>query len=67
MCSSGTGTDREAILFLSIEVNSARISGAEQPIRLREKHYPPPEYMLITIPVLYFNDVFSNGATWCHI
>jgi hypothetical protein len=25
---------------------SPRISGAEQPIELREKHYPPPKYML---------------------
>jgi hypothetical protein len=31
------------------EVNSARISGAEQPMKLREKHYPPPKYMLTYI------------------
>jgi hypothetical protein len=28
------------------EVNSSRISEAEQPIKLREKQYPPREYML---------------------
>ena len=36
--SSVTGTDWEAILFLS---------GREQPIKFLEKRYPPPEYMLV--------------------
>jgi hypothetical protein len=38
------GTERDAILFLY--GGDATISGVEQPIKLREKHYPPPEYML---------------------
>ena len=29
-----------------LEVNNVRISGAEQPIKLEEKHYPPPAYRL---------------------
>jgi hypothetical protein len=31
------------------EANSARISKADQPIKLLENHYPPPEYMLISV------------------
>ena len=39
----------KAILFLSgvwLEINSSRISEAEHPIKLLEKHYPPPKCML---------------------
>ena len=43
-CSSVTGTQRKPFCFCP-EVNSARISRAEQPIKLREKNYLPPEYM----------------------
>ena len=32
-----------------LEVNIARMSGVEQPIKLREKQYPPPEYILSNI------------------
>jgi hypothetical protein len=46
--SSVTGTKRQPFCFCP-EVNSARISGAEQPIKLLEKHYPPPEYMLTNV------------------
>ena len=46
ICSSVTGRKQEAILGFFPEVNSARISGADQPMKLRRRHYPPPEYML---------------------
>ena len=43
------------------EVNNARISGAVQPIKLCEKHYPPPEYMLRNI--IYEIKRFSDQPT----
>jgi hypothetical protein len=40
ICSSVTGTERNGTPFCFCpEVNSARLSGAEQPIRSRKKHY----------------------------
>jgi hypothetical protein len=56
MCSSVIGTKREPFCFC-LDVNSARISGTEQPIKLLEKHYPPPEYMLNSI-LLYATRIF---------
>jgi hypothetical protein len=40
---------------------SARLSGVEQPIKLHEKHYPPPAYMLI----LYIDvKIVSRELNW---
>jgi hypothetical protein len=48
ICLFLTGTKQEDILFWSAgEYNKTGISGAEQPIKLREEHYSPPGYMLI--------------------
>ena len=45
--SSVTETKGEAFLFC-LEVNSATVyPELQQPIKSREKHYPPPRYMLI--------------------
>jgi hypothetical protein len=41
-------------------VNSASISGAEQPMKLLEKHYPPPEYMLINKGAATPHPLFPN-------
>ena len=40
---SVTGTNGKSFCFCP-EMNSERISRAEQPIKLRGKHYPPHEY-----------------------
>ena len=47
ICSSVFGTNRKPFYFCP-EVNSARIL-AEQPIKLREKSYPPLEYMVTVL------------------
>jgi hypothetical protein len=40
---------------MKVGVNNARVSGAQQPIKLLEKHYPPPEYRLQDINDICFN------------
>jgi hypothetical protein len=50
-----------------VEVNGARIFGAEQPIKLREKLYPLPEYTAISIKVVpeQSGKVESTSAKAC--
>ena len=45
--SSVTETKLDAILFCS-KANSVEYPEIDEPIRLREKHYPPARYMLNT-------------------